>query len=291
MTPVVPKISIITPSYNQGIFLEDTIRSVLGQGYPNLEYIVMDGGSSDNSVEIIRKFEADITHWESKKDGGQAQAINKGLSMATGDIVGWLNSDDMHMPGTLKFVAHFFRDYSFKRPAILFGNCIHLREKKPKVYGSNVCLWHEKSNLDFWDYIIQPSSFWTKATVDTVGPLHEHLTYAFDWEWFIRAKNKGVSIHPVDRFLSIYRLHESHKTGTGGEDRVNELASIYETFQSRQIADAYRKYRLDGKVHTTRKLLKKMGVERFVDPVRVLYYLHFRSQVSWQEFADFSQQM
>ena len=102
------KISIVTPSYNQGRFLEQTILSVIGQQYPNLEYIVMDGGSTDNSVEIIKKYESQLTHWESEKDRGQAHALNKGFAMATGTIYGWINSDDFYLPGTLSFVAEQF---------------------------------------------------------------------------------------------------------------------------------------------------------------------------------------
>ncbi|MFZ4612746.1 MAG: glycosyltransferase family 2 protein, partial [Bacteroidia bacterium] len=100
-----PKISIITPSYNQGQYIEETILSVINQDYPNIEYIVMDGGSNDQTVEIIKKYESKITYWVSEKDKGQADAINKGFARATGDILCWLNSDDYFFDGTLKFVA------------------------------------------------------------------------------------------------------------------------------------------------------------------------------------------
>ena len=108
-----PRISIVTPSYNQGQFIEETIRSVLQQGYPNLEYIIIDGGSTDNSVEIIKKYEEYLTYWVSEPDDGQYDAINKGFSRATGEIMAWLNSDDMYVPWTFKTVAEIFDKFEF----------------------------------------------------------------------------------------------------------------------------------------------------------------------------------
>jgi glycosyltransferase involved in cell wall biosynthesis len=102
------KISIVTPSYNQGQYLEETIQSVLDQNYPNLEYIIMDGGSTDNSVDIIKKYESQLAHWESKPDNGQADAIKRGFDMATGDILAWLNSDDYYLPDTFNQVSELF---------------------------------------------------------------------------------------------------------------------------------------------------------------------------------------
>ena len=104
-----PRISIVTPSYNQGRFIEETIQSVLGQGYPNVEYIIIDGGSTDNTVEIIRKYAKHLTYWVSEPDRGQSHAINKGLARCTGDLFGWINSDDVLMPGALEVVAEAWR--------------------------------------------------------------------------------------------------------------------------------------------------------------------------------------
>jgi len=190
------KISVITPSYNQGHFLEETILSVIGQGYPNLEFIIMDGGSTDNSVEVIKKYESHLTYWVSEKDAGQADAINKGFARATGDILAWLNSDDMYLPGTLTYISS---KLDTRAPELLFGNCFHFEQDKPKSEGSDVRRWHAQRSLLLADYVIQPSAFWTHETWNKVGPLDESLTFGFDWDWFIRAAKSGVV-----RMIGIY---------------------------------------------------------------------------------------
>ncbi|MFC1821536.1 glycosyltransferase family 2 protein [Thermodesulfobacteriota bacterium] len=225
---LIPKISIVTPSYNQGLFLEDTILSVVGQNYPNLEYIIMDGGSEDNSVEIIKKYEKYLAYWVTEKDDGQSYAINKGFQKATGDILGWLNSDDMYLPGTLNHVGKKLDPDSAQ---LLFGNSIHLKEEG-NIYGSEVIKWHQESNIFLFDYVIQPSTFWTKRTWETVGSLDEQLHYTFDWDWFIRAKISGVRFKPENRPLSIFRLHSDIKTFTGGKPRLKEISRIYKTYSS-----------------------------------------------------------
>lgn len=219
-----PKITIITPSYNQGRFLEQTILSVIGQGYSNLEYIIIDGGSTDNSVEIIKKYASHLTYWESEKDRGQAHALNKGFAQATGAIFGWINSDDFYLPNTLSFVAE---QLNARSPEFLFGNCLHFVNDEPRAYGSDVRGEHERRDLRLADYIIQPSSFWTRDTWLKAGPLDESLHFGFDWEWFVRAMKAGVAFKAVDRYLSAYRIHEAHKTAVGGDKRRVELASIY----------------------------------------------------------------
>jgi glycosyltransferase involved in cell wall biosynthesis len=220
----VPKITVVTPSLNQAQFLEETILSVLGQRYPNLEYIIMDGGSTDGSVEIIRKYAQQLAWWVSEKDGGQAAAINKAFAKASGDILAWLNSDDMYLPGTLSYIAERLNPDNAE---LLFGNCLHFVQNNPMAYGSNVRRGHEQADLALTDYIIQPSSFWTRKAWLQTGSLDDSFDFAFDWEWFIRATKAGVAFLPDDKYLSVYRIHDDHKTGTGGERRRNELASIY----------------------------------------------------------------
>ena len=233
MVSILPKISIITPSFNQGRYIEETIVSVVGQMYPNLEYFIIDGGSTDNSVDIIRKYEQHITYWESKADRGQSHAINKGFRMATGDIIAWINSDDCYLPGTLQFVASTMNGLD---RTILFGNSIHTHEQTTEIIGSNVARRFSALELTIGDTIIQPSSFWDRATLEEVGPLNEEMHYAFDWEWFIRAKlSQKVTFMPVDRYLSIYRKTATHKSATGGSVRNKEITNIYKEYSNRSV--------------------------------------------------------
>lgn len=222
-----PRITVVTPSLNQGRFLEETILSVLGQQYPNLEYIILDGGSTDGSVEIIRKYQQHLAWWVSENDGGQAAAINTGFGRASGDILAWLNSDDMYLPGTL---SHIAARLDPERAGLLFGNCLHFVQDSAMAFGSDVRRSHAQTDLRLTDYLIQPSTFWTRKAWQQTGALDDSFDFAFDWEWFIRAMTTGVAFLPDDKYLSVYRIHKDHKTGTGGERRRRELASIYSRY-------------------------------------------------------------
>jgi glycosyltransferase involved in cell wall biosynthesis len=277
-----PKITVVTPSYNQGQYLEQTILSVIGQHYPNLEYIIMDGGSTDNSVDIIRKYEQHIAYWESKPDSGQANAINKGFRLSTGGILCWLNSDDMYFPGVLFYVAERFMKN--QTPSILFGNCMRFNETNTEaVRGSNVEARHASHDITLVDYIIQPSCFWNRMAWMKVGELNEEFNFVFDWEWFIRASKSGVELLPDRKFLSLYRIHSQHKTGTGGEKRLREIEKIYKTFNSTQEAAAFIRYgNLRGIV---RKIPLATKILSWHD---LIYIIFFSRTISRKQYRSIS---
>lgn len=262
---IYPKISVITPSYNQGQFLEETILSVIGQDYPNLEYIIIDGGSSDNSVEIIKSYENKISYWISEKDKGQSNAINKGFRKATGNILCWLNSDDLYMPGCLKYIAKKFVD---EGEGVLFGNCLHFGESAEGLTasGSDVFNLSRKTSLNNRDFIIQPSAFWSRKVWEMTGPLRENMHFAFDWEWFLRAERKGIKFFSLSKCLSMYRNHGEHKTGTGGRKRQMEILDLYKEYSPR-YAELYemlmneKELPLNFKTRVKKKFFRSLYIE------------------------------
>ncbi len=205
-----PKITIITPSFNQGQFLESTIKSVLDQNYPNLEFIIMDGGSEDNSVDVIRCYANRLTHWESRPDNGQTHAINKGLALATGDIVNWLNSDDLLMPGALTTLARAWNN----RPDadILFGDYSAVDAKGNLIYSRKVAPYHPKALVWGRQLSSQPAVFFSKKLTDRLGHLDESLTFCMDTEFWIRAALNHASFVQIRSPLGITRVHGDAKT-------------------------------------------------------------------------------
>ncbi|MBV8481259.1 MAG: glycosyltransferase [Verrucomicrobia bacterium] len=218
-----PLISIVTPSFNQGRYLGETLDSILGQGYPSLECVVMDGGSTDESVGVIRARQERLAFWQSQPDQGQAAAINEGFARARGAIFGWLNSDDLHTNGTLQTVANLLAG-SEDEAAVVYGSCELFRDNGSLIERRSAVPF-DLNRLQITDFLDQPSVFFTRAAWEQVGPLDESLHYAFDWEWFLRAA-KACRFIQCDQVLSRYRIHSQHKSGTGGLRRWEEMSEV-----------------------------------------------------------------
>ncbi len=223
MNSDLPRISVVTPSFNQAPFLETTILSVLGQRYPKLEYFVMDGGSTDGSVEIIRRHAPALAGWVSAADGGQAAALNSALARATGDILCWINSDDFLLPGTLHQVAALLGP-ARAQPALVYGACLFFDNDGARAKVGRP-VEHDPALLRTMAYVIQPSAFWTRALWEKTGTLDAALHFAFDWDWFIRA-SAHAPFQRCGHLLSAYRQHAAHKSGTGGERRKEEIMAV-----------------------------------------------------------------
>lgn len=204
-----PRVSIVTPSYNQDSFLEETIRSVLLQGYPDLEYLVMDGGSTDGSVDIIRRYSPWLASWVSELDRGQTHAINKGLGRVTGEIVAWLNADDAYMPGALSEAAAVMG--AADGSAFVYGDCQQIDEMgRPLVLYKGACDGLE-SFLLFRACVPQPATFFLRSLLDQVGFLDDSYHYAMDCEFFLRVVARH-NLQYIPRVLAKYRVHSASKT-------------------------------------------------------------------------------
>ena len=221
------KLSIVTPSFNQGRFLEETILSVLNQEYKSLEYIVIDGGSTDESVSVIRRYEDKLAYWVSEKDRGQVHAINKGLEKATGDIIAFINSDDVYLPGTFNAVMnHFTQNPSSEwicGDTIMFGEgydttVIHSDVPRSAAH----CL--------SWAYLApQPGHFW-KAKLVKSG-FQERWNYDFDHDMYVRLLLAGHKCEYIPLPMAAYRLHEVSKTIAEGHRLVEEFDQIAEFYE------------------------------------------------------------
>lgn len=204
-----PTISVMTPSFNQADFISQTIHSVLTQNYSHLEYLIIDGGSTDGTLDILRSYSGRLT-WLSEPDHGQAEAINKGLQRATGDILAWLNSDDLYLPGALQCIADFFT----RQPDVdmVYGD-YHLIDSRGKLLLRKKEIPFDYNILLYGlDYISQPTTFFRRRVVERVGYLDESLHYGLDWEYWLRIARAGGQVAHIPRYLAAARWHPQAKT-------------------------------------------------------------------------------
>lgn len=221
-----PTISIVTPSFNQGQFIEATICSVLNQSYPFLEYILIDGGSTDETVQIIKKYESSITYWVSEQDTGQSHAINKGFKKASGDILAWLNSDDVYCSDTLTVIGQYFT----QNPHIMLlsGYC-NLSDPDLNIVGVKKTVPFSQAHfLEGGNVPGQPAIFFRKEILELVGYLNEDLHYVMDWEYWLRISMAVPysQICLMDRPLATARLWAQAKTSIAGAKSIQERENI-----------------------------------------------------------------
>jgi len=263
------KITVVTPSFNQGAFIEQTIISVIGQQYPNLEYIIIDGGSTDSTVDIIKKYEQHLTYWVSKPDAGQSDAINKGFEQATGDILCWLNSDDYYLPGTLLDIN---QKLNIEKAQLVFGNSIHLNEADNTTHGSYFDPFKEW-DINTGDYIVQPGSFWTKKAFELTGKLRTDLHFGFDWEWYARATAAGVEFIPSKNYYAVYRIHGEQKSKDSNIPRFKELQAIERQLNPAkfEFVDSYIKKNINS-IKLLYKITNRPSLSKIEN--RLLKFLH-----------------
>jgi glycosyltransferase involved in cell wall biosynthesis len=223
-----PRITLVTPSYNQGPYLEATIRSVLDQGYPNLEYVIVDGGSTDASVDIIRRYQDRLAWWVSEKDKGQAHAINKGFARATGDLYAYINSDDTLAPNSLQSAAKAFK----QGHEWITGWVVYLDDagEWPQVPMAR------NSHIDWLmtNPLCQQATYWSSRAMKELGPFKEEFHYCFDYEFWLRLWfDAKLKPHMLHQCMGGFRLHDASKT-------ISQIKAFEPEF--RQIRSNFRKH-------------------------------------------------
>ncbi|MDX9866258.1 MAG: glycosyltransferase family 2 protein [Anaerolineaceae bacterium] len=237
-----PSISIIIPSYNQAEFIETTILSVLEQGYPALEVIVIDGGSTDGTLDILRQYDDRLT-WISELDRGQAHAINKGLALASGGVVAFLNSDDVYAPGALHAVGAYFAEHP--QAQWLTGRCIVVNESGREIRKAITAYKHlwlafrSYGVLKVLNYISQPATFWRRGLLDEVGNLNEDLRFTMDYEYWLRIGQR-YRLHALRQRLAGFRLYAASKSGGGYEEQFTEELQVCRQFASSLVVQLHR---------------------------------------------------
>lgn len=220
-----PSISLVTPSFQQARFLGRTIDSVLNQRYPKLEYFVQDGASTDGTTEVLRHYGGRLTGWQSAKDGGQSHAINLGFARTTGDIMAWLNSDDLLMPGALHRVAEYFACHP--EVDVIYGHRILIDEQDLEI-DRWVLPAHDDEVLSWADFVPQETLFWRRAIWEKVGgQIDESFRFAMDWDLLLRFRDAGARMVRLPDFLGAFRIHDAQKTSAQINDvGMGEMALL-----------------------------------------------------------------
>ena len=232
-----PSISLVTPSFEQALFVERTIRSVLDQDYPRLEYIVQDGGSRDGTLDVLERYRAHLTRCVSARDRGQANALNVGFAETTGEIMAYLNSDDVLLPGALHAVAAAFTEHP--EVDVVYGHRVVIDEEDREI-GRWVLPPHEDRVLTWADYVPQETLFWRRRIWDRVGgAIDESFRFALDWDLLLRFRDAGARFLRLPRFLGCFRVHAAQKTSAQMEAvGLAEMARLRERCHGRPVVSA-----------------------------------------------------
>lgn len=254
MPDILPKISVITPSFNQAQYIAETIESVLSQDYPHLEYIVIDGGSTDGSAEIIRRHDSRLADWISEPDRGQAHAINKGFARCTGDLVAWLNSDDVYLPGALRAVGEA---YAANSGRIIAGAVINHWEESGR---EQVILQRLEMSrmLRFWSREWswhQPGIFFPRAALAKAGSLDETMHYCMDYDLVLRLLPQS-EVFAFDQPLVRFRIHDSAK---GGGDNFDQFLTEWSSVSKRHWAENGDRYSREHDTYMSYRLALLLG--------------------------------
>lgn len=232
-----PLVSIITPSLNQGPFIKATIQSVLEQDYSNIEYLVMDGGSTDQTLDILRSY-GDRLQWVSEPDRGQTDAVNRGIRRTRGEIIGWLNSDDLYAPGAISAAINAFS--ANPDLMLVYGDAYWIAGDGRKIAP---CISVEPFNLNrllfYANFIVQPAAFFRRTAVETVGGLDDSLNYVMDYDLWIRLTKRYRAAY-IDQVLALVRDYPETKTSTGGSQRMREMAQMINRHGGRGLPAYYR---------------------------------------------------
>jgi glycosyltransferase involved in cell wall biosynthesis len=227
--PTLPLVSIVTPSYNQGRFIRETIESVLNQDYPNIEYWVIDGGSTDETLSILREYDYDPRfHWISEKDKGQSDAINKGFCRCRGEILAWINSDDIYLPQAFYKVIQVFTKRN--SPDIVYGNMQRIDQKGVFLEEERLTPFFRLGWLTRGMGMFQQSIFWTKIAYNTVGGINPKFTFSMDTDLLYRFAILGMKFSFVRTVLACYREHPDTKTSNLQHISLKERSEIFARF-------------------------------------------------------------
>lgn len=282
-----PLVSIITPSLNQAAFIGAAIDSVLAQDYPQIEYLVVDGGSTDDTLEILKRY-GDRVRWISEPDAGQADAIDKGIRLTRGQVLAWLNADDLYLPGAVaRAVAAFVEDAD---RALVYGQAQDI-DMHGHVIGRSWQIepWNMRRLLEFGDFIVQPAAFFLRSAYDAVGGLDRSLHYCMDYDLWIKLGQR-YAVQYLEEPLAQTRIYAATKTSSGGLKRLIEIEAMVRRYGRTRLPACYypeivwatvvalRQGLHDGlSRRETRALLRRGAMYGLVYAVRRIRYGH-----TWQ---------